>query len=272
MQETNETIKIQYLYHSGFLAETPEVYYLFDYYKGTLPKLDKTKPVFVFVSHSHADHYNPEIFSLLTSLEMESITAVLANDISQKRYPDCLTPASPENLNDTLSRQAASTPPNTPMQHPAGSPASLHTRIIPALRVYHSQEYELPCRTHLQTLLSTDKGVAFLLTCPWGSIYHAGDLNDWITEETPEKERRQMTGQYLASIGKLKGKSLDVAFLPLDPRLGKYYANGILAFLKTIEVKRAYPMHYWEQPEIITQFLREHPEYTEVMVNPVSPP
>lgn len=52
--------------------------------------------------------------------------------------------------------------------------------------------YELPCKTTMETLFSTDEGVAFLLQCPEGMIYHAGDLNDWVWEEEPDEENQQM--------------------------------------------------------------------------------
>ena len=36
-------MKITYINHSGFLVETRDCYYIFDYYKGELPNLDKEK-------------------------------------------------------------------------------------------------------------------------------------------------------------------------------------------------------------------------------------
>lgn len=41
-------MKITYINHSGFLVETENCYYVFDYYKGELPRLDKSKEVVVF--------------------------------------------------------------------------------------------------------------------------------------------------------------------------------------------------------------------------------
>lgn len=38
-------MKITYINHSGFLVETEDSYYIFDYYKGDLPTLDKSKGV-----------------------------------------------------------------------------------------------------------------------------------------------------------------------------------------------------------------------------------
>ncbi len=60
-------MKIDFLGHSGFFVETESVLLLFDYYRGDLSFLAekaKEKPLFVFASHAHEDHFNPEIFAL----------------------------------------------------------------------------------------------------------------------------------------------------------------------------------------------------------------
>ncbi len=60
-------VKIDYLGHSGFLVETERVLLLFDYYRGDLSfirRKPEEKPLFVFASHAHGDHFNSEIFSL----------------------------------------------------------------------------------------------------------------------------------------------------------------------------------------------------------------
>ena len=77
-------MQITYINHSGFLVETADCYYIFDYYKGELPKLDKSKEVIVFCSHFHPDHFNPKIFKILNDMEM-TYQAVLAKDISKKK-------------------------------------------------------------------------------------------------------------------------------------------------------------------------------------------
>lgn len=216
-------MKVTYIYHSGFLVETQTCYYLFDYYKGALPKLQPDKPILVFVSHRHPDHFNKKVFTLLARLGMEQIYAVLAKDISARDYPDHVT----------------------------------------VQRVTFHEQYLLPQDTIVDTLLSTDQGVAFLLQCPEGVIYHGGDLNDWVWEEESEQYNRQMSGSYRHEIDLIKDKKLtvDIAFLPLDPRQGKDYSKGILYFLEKIPVKKVFPMHYWEKPEIIKAFMQEHPEY-----------
>lgn len=221
-------MNITYIYHSGFLVETAECYFLFDYYRGSLPALKPDKPILVFASHNHQDHYNSDIFRLLKEQGLGDITAVLAKDIPSKRYPK------------------------------AG---------VKCIRAKAHQTYELGCHTTVKTLLSTDAGVAFLVQCPEGTIYHAGDLNDWVWEGESEQYNKQMTGSYRHEIGLLRdmleGRAVDVAFIPLDPRQEKDYARGMLCFLERIAVKEVFPMHYWEQPEIISQFLESYPQYSE---------
>ena len=57
-------MKITYISHSGFLAETKSYVFLFDYFKGTIPKIPDGKKLIVCASHKHQDHFNPEIFKL----------------------------------------------------------------------------------------------------------------------------------------------------------------------------------------------------------------
>ena len=220
-------MNITYIYHSGFLIETNVCYYLFDYYRKQLPNLDPEKPIFVFASHFHQDHYNKKVFTLLKQQGMKNIHAILSKDISKQNYPD--------------------------------------VDGIQITRVTFHQHYELPYRTELQTLHSTDSGVAFFVTCPEGTIYHAGDLNDWVWKGESEQENRQMTGSYRHEIQLLTGKTIDVAFLPLDPRQEEYYAEGMRYFLEKIDVKAVYPMHYWGEPDIVDRFLSEYPEYQNIV-------
>ena len=221
-------MKITYIYHSGFLVETTNYYYLFDYYKGTLPPLQTDKPILVFASHSHRDHYNPEIFTLLKQMGMEQITAVLAKDISPRKYSTAV-----ENMD--------------------------------IVKVTFHQTYTLPGNTTLETLHSTDAGVAFLVQGPEGNIYHAGDLNDWTWSCESDQYNRQMTGSYRHEIDLIKDTQIDIAFLPLYPRQEAHYAKGMLYFLKKIRVKQVYPMHYWEQPQVISRFLQEYPGYETIV-------
>ena len=79
----------------------------------------------------------------------------------------------------------------------------------------------------IETLESTDEGVAFVVKAEGRTIYHAGDLNWWHWEEETDRYNQLMKEDYQREIGKLEGLHIDAAFLPLDPRLGKEYLLGI---------------------------------------------
>ena len=68
--------KIHYLFHSGFSVETPHYFLIFDYWKNDRKSINNSLPehiidsiihnqqkeIYVFVSHKHKDHFDPEIF------------------------------------------------------------------------------------------------------------------------------------------------------------------------------------------------------------------
>ena len=57
-------MKITYIHHSSFLVETESAYLLFDYFQGKLPEFSEEKPLYVFASHRHPDHFSKVIFDL----------------------------------------------------------------------------------------------------------------------------------------------------------------------------------------------------------------
>ena len=75
-------MKVTFIEHSGFSVEMSETVLLFDYYKGTIPKFPTDKRIFVFASHGHGDHYNPEIWKLKD--RYPDITYILSDDIQTK--------------------------------------------------------------------------------------------------------------------------------------------------------------------------------------------
>ena len=98
----------------------------------------------------------------------------------------------------------------------------------------------------VQTLHSTDAGVAFLVYVDDRIIYHAGDLNWWHWEEESEYYNEQMRMDYQKEIHKLKNIRIDVAFVPLDPRQEEQYYWGLDYFMKHTDTELVFPMHMWE--------------------------
>ena len=79
-------MKVKFIGHSGFFVDLPEMSLLFDYYKGELPEADPEKPLFIFVSHAHEDHYTGKIFTYLD--RTEDVTFFLSDDIPESSVPE----------------------------------------------------------------------------------------------------------------------------------------------------------------------------------------
>ena len=224
-------MKVVYLGHSGFLAETDKAYYLFDYIRGELPAMEEGKPLYVFASHSHADHYSKDIFK--PQIAEKGARYVLSYDIRKKLRRS--SPAWLEKYSD---------------------------------RIYWAnpgQDISFPeCR--IISLKSTDLGVAYVVEESDRSIYHAGDLNWWHWEGEPDSWNRNMEVNYKREIDRLKDRQIDVAFVPLDPRLNREYWYGMDYFLSTVPMKKAFPMHFWEDYNVITKYIKEHGNREQVMV------
>ena len=185
-------MKITYIAHSGFLAELEHTILLFDYYQGEVPELPGDKKLYVFASHRHPDHFNPEIFQL--AKDREQVWYVLSHDIWKSRVPE------------EWKARTVHLKPGTEWEHEG---------------------------VGVQTLRSTDEGVAFLVQAEGKTLYHAGDA----------------------------------AFVPLDPRQEKNYALGLDYFLSLADplaplsgADKIYPMHCWDKYAVIDRWLAEHPD------------
>lgn len=213
-------MKITFLYHSAFLVELERCTLLFDWYGGTVPDYDRTKPMYVFVSHHHEDHYSPKIFSFLG---MENVWYVLATCVRlSARRKKAL-----EICEDHIFRLSA----NQKMQ-------------LDALQI--------------TTFRSTDAGVAFLVQVEGKTFFHAGDLQWWHWEGEPEKWNKDMERDFKKECAKLQGQVVDVAFLVLDPRQEEAFWWGFDWWMRTLDAKMVFPMHSWEDFQI-TQRLKALP-------------
>lgn len=121
----------------------------------------------------------------------------------------------------------------------------------------------------IQTLRSTDEGVAFFVSADGMTVYHAGDLNWWHWEEEGAVYNRFMKERYQREIAKIEGKKIDAAFVPLDPRLGKQYYWGMDWFMKHTDTAVVFPMHMWDGYEIYDRLMEEvnASEYKEKVVH-----
>jgi hypothetical protein len=65
----------------------------------------------------------------------------------------------------------------------------------------------------------------------------------------------------------LRGRRIDLAMLPLDPRLGEDGFRGPRHFLETADISRFLPMHQWGDFTFTEAFLTRYPEFAEQTVS-----
>ena len=219
-------MRVTFLAHSGFFVELERVCLLFDYWRGELPPLPD-KPLRIFVSHGHEDHFNPAVFALDDGTR--EVRFLLGKDIR-------LSPSRREKwgLTDETAEKC--------------------------VRMGGGERLELPELT-VETLTSTDEGVAFLVTAEGQSIFHAGDLNWWHWEGEPDPWNPDMERDFKAYAEPLRGRSVDLALLPLDHRLGTDGFRGPEYFLHLADIRRFLPMHLWRKFGFVEEFLTRFPEF-----------
>ena len=224
-------ISIDYIGHSGFLVETEKALLLFDYYRGDLSALEKKpadKPLFVFASHAHGDHYNPEILKLAG--KGREVYYLLSFDIRRR-----------------IRKKEAQ---------------ELNILFLDA-----DQTYDIPGLGTVETLLSTDEGVAFVVDTGNGVIYHAGDLNWWDWEGEPAAWLADQERVYKREISRIAGRRIDAAFIVLDDRLEGNFARGMDWFLSQCTPAYVLPMHFWEDRTVVARWLAQNQKAEAVILD-----
>lgn len=222
--------KVTYLDHSGFLVDTPTALLIFDYYQDpaqAVPRIaaeNPDKPVIFLVSHHHFDHFTREIFDLLPGREK---LYILSTDIKET-VPD-----------------------------------GLETRHVKPGDTLEG----LPGQVTVTAYGSTDIGVSYMVKLPDGTtLYHAGDFNywHWQAENTAAQVKRAFE-KFVKIMTSLMAhvNHIDIAFFPVDPRLGDDYSAGARLFLENIDVKYFFPMHFWGDYKDACDFPSYTPDNTD---------
>ena len=231
-------MKVNYIHHSSFYVEFDKKILVFDYYdgksiesciyNGQMPEFPADTEVYVFSSHSHRDHFDMEV--LKWSYRYEKIHYIFAKEVKKKLG------------NSALKRIF----PDKDVQGIQEIKEKIHY-VKPA------EQLEV-AGVKIETLLSTDSGVAFLVECEGKSIYHAGDLNWWHWEGQSREDNRYQEDTYKAQMGHLSGRHIDVAFVILDPRQGADMFLGIDYFIQHVKADYIVPMHMWKHYEYIRKY------------------
>jgi len=214
-----KTVKIWYLYHSGFAVELNGKLLVFDYYLNQAannepvlyngkfsPEWFENKDVYFFASHRHFDHFNPII--LRWAEQYPNIRLILSSDI--KGY-------SPNR--------------NIYMSEP-------------------EKKYAID-DLYIETYTSTDEGVAFLVKTDGVCLFHAGDLHWWHWEGEPDSFNKEMEQRFKEQIEKLASHKIDIAFIVVDPRQENYSTLGLDWFVKKVECSHIFPLHFSDDLSIM---------------------
>ena len=204
---------IWHLGHSGVAVETAGHLLIFDYSDdrpviGRRPGLGSGvveaeelagERAVVFFSHEHHDHFWPDAIGWLQ--QAPGLRFVVSPEVAQvdRRY------AARAGVVDVLA-------PDT-------------ERRVGALRI--------------ETLRSTDSGVAFLVEVDGLLIYHAGDHSSWSWGRQAGEVDRFVEEE----LRPLHGRVIDIAFQVADPRFSDTGWGGVVAFAHRLAPRLLVPIH-----------------------------
>lgn len=225
-------MQVIFIHHSCFLVEIDDKVLIFDYFKGDrvndynfngkIPSYEPDTPIYMFASHCHQDHFDMDI--LRWSERYTNIKYILSKDIRIS--------------------------PNFLKKHNIDPKVREHVTFVT-----RDKEYELD-GIKITTINSTDAGVAFYVDVDGATFFHAGDLNDWRMEGAGDLINGRINKAFRHQINKIKDKPINIAFIPLDPRIGKFTFEGIDYFLKNTDAEYVFPMHMWQEYSKIVEFKR----------------
>lgn len=224
-------MKITYIHHSGFVVEIEDCILIFDYYKGDLPQFDKNKRIIFFVSHSHGDHFNSEIYKYQDYNAY--VTYVVSDDVRQSL---------------SFAVRIGTGGQNTVFVD-EGRKLYLNVDNRGILK-----ESSNPRDMKIETLKSTDEGVAFIIEYAGKTLYFAGDLHWWSWMGDNEEDEKRREQEYKHEMDKIRGRHFDAAFVVLDPRQEEHYWWGMNEFMNTANGDIIFPMHFWKDYKLIEKF------------------
>ncbi|WKY45918.1 MBL fold metallo-hydrolase [Eubacteriaceae bacterium ES2] len=121
----------------------------------------------------------------------------------------------------------------------------------------------------IKTFGSTDQGVSFYISTNNHHIFHAGDLNwwDWNPQKKPHLNLKQEEADFKHEINRLNGLAMEIAFIPVDPRLDESFYKAGAYFIDQFKPKVLIPMHFRDDFGIIEKFKEKIGETSTIIPN-----
>ena len=214
---------LTYIFHSCFVLEADKSILIFDYWLdpgNVVPKfLQMDKPLYVFSSHFHEDHFNKEIFEW--KKQREGVTYILSKDILRHRR------ANKEDADVWLAK-GGSWSDGVVSVKATGSTDSGVSWIVETegKRLFHAGDLN-------------NWYARFLPDAVPGQTIYSEEFQEDIDPIAHEK-------QYLGELKDIKKITdcFDLVMFPVDGRIGNGYTLGGRQFIDCLKVGLFAPMHF----------------------------
>ena len=224
---------IYYIYHSGFVLELEKSILIFDFYR--IPT-DKKNEEESFISK----------FIKRTDKKVYVFSSHSHSDHFNKEILKWL------NLNENI-------------KYILSDDIKIHKHK----NFYFTKEgdsFELD-NLKISTFGSTDLGSSFYVNVEDKNIFHSGDLHLWHWEDDTLEEEKTMYNAYMSELEKIKKLArIDIAFVPVDPRLGVNTLEGVELFYKVLKPKLIVPMHFSDDYSQMKNFIEAFKNIKDVEV------
>lgn len=233
-----EKIIVTYIYHSCYTVEIGDYFLIFDYFKGILNIPDDKNVIFIS-THGHEDHYTSEILKVPN---MDQMTYILSSDIGELKKNENIIYIKDNKLGVEQLKSLYN---------------SSNVHFVRKDKIYNIKLTN-GNSIMVKTYGSTDLGISILVNIEGVNIFHAGDLNFWAWPDNDDATMKEEHDTYLAEIEKIKKENIDIAFVPIDYRLGENYDKGAEIFIEEVAPQVLFPMHSGSHEDITIKFVKEH--------------
>lgn len=112
---------------------------------------------------------------------------------------------------------------------------------------------------HIKSFGSTDLGLSLLINYKGKSIFFSGDLNWWHWENDSKDTQKDEEIQFKNEIEKINEitTNVDIAFFPVDPRLGEGFSFGGEYIIKELSPAYLIPMHFGDKFDTSSRFIHK---------------
>lgn len=133
------------------------------------------------------------------------------------------------------------------------------------LRVEPYQAYTLD-NLSIKTFGTTDIGVSFLVTMDGFQLFHSGDLNWWHWKHFSKEKQELEKNDFQSEIAKLPKDPIDLAFVPVDPRLEDASYLAAHYFINKLKPKYFVPIHLHTDFQVMKNFAKTvNPTHSQIL-------